>query len=560
VFLLGFMLRIVNISSRPIGFTPDEASFGYDAYSLLKTGRDQWGKPFPLVLRSFGDFKPALYAYLAIPSVAAFGLNEFAVRMPNVIIGSLAIIIVYFLVLELFRDNKFGINHYLLAVASSFLLVISPWHIPLSRGAFEANLTVLFLSLGIYLFLKGLNKPWLFILSVFILGLNLFSYHSARLITPLIIIYLLVWKKDGLKILFNHKDNKLILAVSTLILVVSLAVAGWFLLSSARTGDIAIFNPTDKWFSVSEKRYKATLMGLPDYISRLFTNKITYSVKIFINNYLSYFSPQYLFTQGVSEWTYGMIAGRGALYLIEAVFILFAIWYIVKTKQIKLRAINFLLFWILISVIPAALTKGVGYAGNRTAIMMPAIQILSAYGGCILFEQLSKKVGKKIIVSLFLFCLGFSLIGFIEEYFFQAPVSAAGAMLYGRKEAFKFIKNIEKDYQTIIVSRSLSEPHIHVAFYFKWDPDDYRKQSQDWLVYEKEGKFFVDQLGKYQLGKYVFTDINYESRKNSQATLLVGKPEEFPENVFPLKTIFYPDGKKAMLVVDPLQNVYAKAY
>jgi 4-amino-4-deoxy-L-arabinose transferase-like glycosyltransferase len=108
VFLLGFILRIVNISSRPVGFTPDEASFGYDAYSILKTGKDQWGKPFPLVLRSFGDSKLPLYTYLTIPSVFLFGLNEFAVRLPNAIIGSLAVIIVYLLVKELFSEKDFG--------------------------------------------------------------------------------------------------------------------------------------------------------------------------------------------------------------------------------------------------------------------------------------------------------------------------------------------------------------------------------------------------------------------------------------------------------------------
>src|SRR3990167_10946569 len=97
ILALAFVLRVVGLSSFPPGFTPDEASFGYDAYSILKTGKDQWGKPFPLVLESFGDFKSPLYAYLTIPSVGIFGLNKFVVRLPNAILGTMAVVAIWLL-------------------------------------------------------------------------------------------------------------------------------------------------------------------------------------------------------------------------------------------------------------------------------------------------------------------------------------------------------------------------------------------------------------------------------------------------------------------------------
>src|SRR3989304_8478183 len=96
VFIGAFLLRIVGLSSYPVGFTQDEAGLGYDAYSLLLTGKEQWGKSFPLVLRSFGDFKMPLYSYLAIPSVYLFELNEFSVRFPNAILGSFAVLTTFF--------------------------------------------------------------------------------------------------------------------------------------------------------------------------------------------------------------------------------------------------------------------------------------------------------------------------------------------------------------------------------------------------------------------------------------------------------------------------------
>ena len=77
VLLVAFLLRFISLTKFPAGFNADEASFGYDAYSILHTGRDQWGTFMPIVLKSFGDYKSPVYSYLAIPSVAIFGLSVF---------------------------------------------------------------------------------------------------------------------------------------------------------------------------------------------------------------------------------------------------------------------------------------------------------------------------------------------------------------------------------------------------------------------------------------------------------------------------------------------------
>ncbi len=151
VFVSALLLRFWGLAKHPTGFTQDEAAIGYDAYSLLKTGKDQWGQSLPLVLRSFGDFKLPLYSYLAVPSVAVFGLNEFATRLPSAVLGIFAVVVTYLFVFEMTKNKK-------LAVLSALFLAFSPWHISLSRGAFEANLTSLFLPLAVWLFYIGLER------------------------------------------------------------------------------------------------------------------------------------------------------------------------------------------------------------------------------------------------------------------------------------------------------------------------------------------------------------------------------------------------------------------
>lgn len=362
VLILALLLRVMAIAQYPVGFTPDEASFGYDAYSLLKTGKDQWGEAWPLALRSFGDFKLPLYSYLTIPSVAIFGLNEFAVRLPGAIFGTLAVLVTFFLVGELLRRSKFQISTSNFQFLASLLLAISPWHVSLSRGAFEANLTTFFLPLGVFAFLKGLVSFWWMMVAAVVFGLNLFTYHSARFVTPIVIL--------GLIVLARREFNILRYKLPIGIFILFLLVAGFstFFGAGRRGVDIAIFNPTDRWATVSDRRYEAVRVGMPDSMARFFSNKAVYLWDNFIANYLSYLSPQFLFTQGAGEWTYGMIPGRGVLYLVELPAILAGLIAFARKPN---RNFSFILFWILVAPVAAALTKGVGHAANRAAVMMP---------------------------------------------------------------------------------------------------------------------------------------------------------------------------------------------
>ena len=99
--IIGSALRLINLGSVPQGFTWDEAALGYNAYSIIKTGRDEFGKFLPLIFKSFGDYKPGVYVYTAVPTIAVFGLSEFATRLPSALAGIMAIYSVYLLVKNL---------------------------------------------------------------------------------------------------------------------------------------------------------------------------------------------------------------------------------------------------------------------------------------------------------------------------------------------------------------------------------------------------------------------------------------------------------------------------
>ncbi|KKR51661.1 MAG: hypothetical protein UT88_C0033G0011 [Candidatus Woesebacteria bacterium GW2011_GWD2_40_19] len=87
IVALAFFLRIYKVTSIPPSLNWDEVSIGYNAYSILKTSKDEWGVKFPLNFKSYGEYKLPAQIYASIPGIAVFGLNEFGVRITPVIYG-----------------------------------------------------------------------------------------------------------------------------------------------------------------------------------------------------------------------------------------------------------------------------------------------------------------------------------------------------------------------------------------------------------------------------------------------------------------------------------------
>lgn len=520
ILILAFLLRFVNLTSYPVGFNADEASFGYDAYSILKTGRDQWGNFFPLTLKSFGDYKAPLYSYLAIPFVAIFGLSEFMVRLPNVLMGLMSVYIVYLLTREIRVRLKIKLE---LEVFVSLLLAISPWSIMLSRGAFEANLVVLFVPLGIYLFLKEkLN------LSAMIFGLSLFTYHSAKILSPLIFISLFV--------IFKKKKF-----LPVLIYLLFFGSMLWTLI----TGAGARISERSITVGALEEgaRTKIALIqsGTNPVIAKLFHNKYQVTVERFVNNYLQYFSPRFLLSQGAGEFYYGMMHGVGVIYLFEGI-LFFGVFKLISNVKYK-KTILLLCLWLLIAPVPAALSTGVGFSGHRASGMMPVIQILMGFGFLGWF-QIFKNFTKnqKNIATVILFILVIiNLHKFLNIYFKNIPQESYRQMLFGNVEFSKWIFENSKS-KNVIISRSLSEPQIFLAFSQKIEPSYYQSEAKKWNV-----KTWVDQIPEYSLGKYKIKSIDWKLDA-TRNILLVARPEEFPKGILPDKAFDLPDGTPIIYV------------
>ncbi len=189
ILIATFLFRFYRVTEIPPSLNWDEVSIGYNAFSILKTGKDEWNQPFPIHFKSYGEYKLPVQVYASIPGIYFLGLNELGIRITPVVYGTLTVLIMFFLGRALFQSSAAGL-------ISAFLLGISPWHIQLTRASFESSLATFFVTAGIWLLIKGFkDKKWL-VVSMIPFALSVFTYNSARIFTPLfLIVVLFIYRK-----------------------------------------------------------------------------------------------------------------------------------------------------------------------------------------------------------------------------------------------------------------------------------------------------------------------------------------------------------------------------
>ncbi len=532
IIFIAALTRLPMLDQFPNGFSADEAGQGYDGYSILKTGKDSWGDFLPLNPRGFGDYKPPIYTYLTIPSIALFDLNKIATRLPAALIGILTILAMYYLALNLFNDKRS-------AILIALLLSISPWHIQISRTAFEGGVGILFFIVGLTFLIKSgiLNRlvrpaTKYLILCLIFWGLSLYTYQSFRLF---IILFFL-----GLIGIFRKQFNFRNLGISLLILgIFALPILFNFNSASTRLSDVGIGSQENIKSFMAER----SVIDTPYALVKTFDSKFIFLSAVFFNNYLSYFSPSFYFTGARPDFSYLNFSGFPLFYLLEILFIILAIYNLFKNPK-KQYAV--LLLWILIAPIPASITNGAMYV-NRSIILFPAVTLLSGFGFKILIDLIRDRFGFSKIASFcllgFLLFVNFLFFGYF--YLYKLPNNPPESLRFGYDQVFEKALSVESDYSKVVFDKTVfSEPQIFVAFYGKVDPSFYQTASKDWLRYQKSNKLYVDQLESYNLDKYLFERISLEDKlRENQKVLLIGSADSFPVNAISDFDVKNPKGK-----------------
>lgn len=432
VIILAAVLRFYQLGQNPPSLYWEEAAIGYDAYSILKTGKDFHGNLWPLVaFESFGDWKPSLYFYTAVPSVAVFGLTPLAVRFPSAFFGTLTVLLIYLLV----KDRRVGLT-------AALLLAISPWHLQLSRAGFEANLGLFLLVLGVFW------SP--------ALVLSMYAYHANRLLAPLIFILLAV--SGRMKKILPNAAVFLILALPLLLQFNSPFIRQRLAETSALT-DLAPIIKSNQLIAADGNTWWAKIIH----------HRFWHYKDVIVDHYLDHFGGRFLFISGDNNPRHS-IQTVGGLFLIQLP-LLFLGW----------RRQWFWLFWLLLTPLPAALTVATPHA-LRTAAMLVPLSILSAYG-LFRLKRWAWLAGLLLILELGLY---------LKNYYVDYPRQYSNQWQYGYEQMVKAVAKRQDRYEQIFITRELGRPSIYYWFYTQTDPrqvqavnNQVKKDQSEYLEFGK---------------------------------------------------------------------------
>src|SRR5260221_2078674 len=458
ILLAALFLRIYKIDSNPPGLTPDEASLGYNAYSILKTGKDEYGSFLPLIFKSFGDYKPGLYIYLTVPTVATLGLNETAVRLPSVISGVITVYLVYLVVKELFRKER-------LALISLFVAATNPWLIYFSRGAWEVNVALALTLAGVYFFLKSFSKPKLLVAAAAFFGLTLLDYQGAKLSTGIVIAILgILYWKQVLKLPFKYLTTAFIVG-----LVFSLPII--LSLFSGQGGRLTVFSVfsyprPDTYLQAFLKEANVQKGSI---VYDLFYNEPLNFFRGIAGRFFNHFSGRFLFFGG--DWANPRHTPpyQGVLIIGDIIFLAMGTVALLKNKITKETA--FVLLWLLLAPLPAILSRDQVHAVRSFQLSIPLI-IIIAFGVNYLLENF-----RKIFIVIIFGVYALTYIYFLDSYFVHQPIHNSQYWQYGYKQMVEKITPIQKNYKEVIVQQSYDQPYIFFLFFQKYDPVKWQKQA-----------------------------------------------------------------------------------
>jgi 4-amino-4-deoxy-L-arabinose transferase-like glycosyltransferase len=467
IVILGAFLRLYNLDKSPASLNWDEAAWGYNAYSVSVTLHDEYNKFLPIFTRSFDEYKSTLPMYLMIPTIKLFGLNAIGVRLPSAIIGVLSIVLIYLLSKEIFK-NEIAANF------SAFVFAITPWAVHLSRVYYDANEAMFFLMLGVLLFFKSKMVNKLLPLSVLSFMLSMYTYNSNKIISPLILGFLVFTNWEKLKV-YKEIHKK----ISIAILAICLSVFVYLIFQGQAFARVSTTNIFVLWKDES----------FP---------KIFYFTWELVGRYIGYFSPYNLFLREPLEPS-TVVAGNSLFHPFEFIPWVIGLFYLFKNYKKHWEVFIILL----LTPLPAILTWNFFQPGRVMALLF-LFSVLIGVG----LSKLPKIVYPFVVVLGLL--NAFYLFDSINVYL---PFRDGGNYQPGFRETVPGVMKSLDQVDQVIIDTPQAQPYIFYLFYGAYDPVKYHK--------ELDLNYIGTPRKHFDFGKFYFRDIDLVEDIKLKNTLLV---------------------------------------
>lgn len=539
ILIISFIIRFYLVDKIPPHLTPDEAALGYNAYSILLTGKDEHGQFLPIVFKSFGDYKPGLYVYLLVPSIALFGLSELSVRMPSVIMGTLSVFLIYLVTKNIFKSR-------FLPYATAIFACFNPWLIYFSRGAWEVNFALTLTLSGVYFFILSIKKRKMhLLLSAALFGLSILAYQGAKLSTAIVVLILsAIYFKELINL-----PKKIIFSSALVGLIVILPIlSSLFTGQSGRLEVFSIFSyPRPKEYIQQMLSQNNESIGDLNYY--LFHNEPYNFLRGILGRYFNHFSGRFLFFEGDFSNPRHTSVYQGVLLISDIIFILIGFIFIVNKFSLHKKGFLFILAWLFLSPIPSVLSRDQVHAVRALNMAIPIV-FISAFGFYFIYQKIfdiskNKHINFRYILYILISVpLILSIVYFVDSYFVHLPKQNSKLWEYGYKQIVQTVWPIKDSYQKVVVQQSFAQPYIYFLFYTKYDPAKYQLNNS---FINSEYKFDVGYVTK--LENVYFEAIDWSRNRGDKGSLFVADTLRIPpldsnsEKEFKLiKEIKYLDG------------------
>ncbi len=463
IFAVGAFIRLWYGGSLPPGLNQDEASIGYDAYAILHHGVDRNGVSLPVHLIAWGSGQNALYAYLSMPFIYVFGLNEWSVRAVSMLMGLIGMGTMYGIGRKLF-DSRRG------ALIVLFLTAICPWHVMMSRWALESNLFPTLALLAVYFLLLGLERPrWLFGFTV-MLALSMYAYGTAYFFVPVFALAaaIYLWVSGRIK-------PPLLLAHGALLALLSLPILLFLYINRADKSEIVT-----PFFTIP----KLTVPRV-EQVSSVFSGKVAEGIAARLRSLLE------LLISGTDGLPWNAMPDFGYLYPIAIPFLVIGIGVIAGKAFVAKSAPHVIVGLWLITAMLMGLIIDINM--NRMNIVFYPLILLASAGVVWSGEQ----IRHSLKLSIAAFTIFFAMFGW--QYFTKYPEEIGPSFYESFGDAIRYASDATDG--PIYVTDKVNMPYIYVLFYEKIHPEAFASS----VVYANPGSPFqqVASFGRYIFGPSV---------------------------------------------------------
>jgi 4-amino-4-deoxy-L-arabinose transferase-like glycosyltransferase len=351
------------------------------------------------------------------------------------------------------------------------ILSLTPWHYFYSRAAFEVTLLTTLILAATYFFYTYVQKDKIFFLylSVILFGLSFYTYNTANIFTPLLVLYLL-FTNNFLKKQLNLKNLFLIITL-TLVLISPMVKEILWGKATERFSSLNIFSNQTIVDQIITKRTSFSSLS-NQTIERIFHNKLINFSTTFLKNYFQSISPSFLFFNENQLNPRHSISSNGLLFITFFILLVHGLFNLDKTNKYH----HLFVYWLIISPIPAAMTINGGTHPTRLFLMIVPLSFFIALS----ISKILKSKYSLLIVSIIIVALASEIAIFSHEYFVHYPKDNPTIWNHGYKQLFTDLSKL--NYNRLFISNSKYNSLLPYLFYNQIVPttidlDDHEKQN-----------------------------------------------------------------------------------